>query len=203
MFTIVFSLVRLLLELCQLLSVGQIITLLKKLVKCDGKPKYSAELEKSDAKPIGIVNWDYFRKLSNCVEVPLYFLSFVFVGVLHRQCQCPSRGQWQAGIVAVFLAWIDLLLFLNKWPILGVYIGMLQKIISRFLTVAIIAILLLLAFGLAFYMAFFEPGLPVSFISHIKESQMCFQLVFIFIGHTFHEPCRGFCGGDIICHWWP
>ena len=181
------------------------------LVKCFSKPrKYSVEMESpvaepsvevemSDAKPI--VNWNYFRRLSNYVEIPLYVLSFVFVGVLHRQCLCPSRGQWQAGIVAVFLAWINLLLFLNKWPILGVYIGMLEKIILRFLTVAIIAILLLLAFGLAFYMAFFEPGLPVSFISHIKESQMCFQLVFISIGHTFHEPCRGFCGGDIIRHW--
>ena len=172
--TIVFSLLRLLMELCQLLHIGQIIKSLKKVWAKLVQRKYSVELENPVAKPTeegkGLINWDYFRRLSNYVEVPLYILTFVFVGVLHHKCLCPYRGQWQAGIIAVFFAWMDLLLFLNKWPILGVYIGMLQKIILRFLTVAIIAILLLLAFGLAFYMAFYEPDLPVSVSSGIIEA---------------------------------
>jgi hypothetical protein len=52
---------------------------------------------------------------------------------------------------------MDLILYLNKWPLLGVYIEMLWKIARRFFTVLLIAILLLLAFALAFYMTFYDP----------------------------------------------
>lgn len=105
----------------------------------------------------------------------MYILSLVFVTVVHRECLCPSREQWQAGTVAVFLAWIAFLLFLNKWPALGIYIGMFWKIILRFLMVTIIFSLLLIAFSFAFYMAFYEPALPVSdFITHLAYMiQLC------------------------------
>ncbi len=109
-----------------------------------------------------LIDWKYFKRESNYLEVTMYVLSLVFAGVLHRECFCPSRGQWQAGIIAVFFAWIDLILFLNKSPTFGVYIEMFRKIIVKFLAVSIIAVLLVIAFGLAFYMAFYEPDLPVS-----------------------------------------
>lgn len=91
----------------------------------------------------------------------MYILAIAFVSVFRNRCFCPTQGQWQAGIIAVFFAWIDLLLFLNKWPTLGIYVAMLWHITFRFLSVLIIAILLLVAFTLAFYMAFFEPQIHV------------------------------------------
>lgn len=151
MITIIFCLVRgLLFELCQLLNLPERIKLYLKKREC----------------PRGIWSWiniDYLKSPSNWLEVPMYFLSIVFVSVLDHDCLCPSRNQWRAGIIAVFFAWIDLLFFINKSPTLGVYIEMLKKIVLRFLMVSIIGFLFIIAFGLAFYMTFYEPDLPVSF----------------------------------------
>ena len=108
-----------------------------------------------------IIDWTYFRTY---LEIPLYILSIAFVSVFQHECLCPSRGQWQAGIIAVFFAWIDLIFYLNKWPLVGLYIQMLLRILQNFVKVLILAILLLFAFNLAFYMAFYEPDLPVSYL---------------------------------------
>ena len=64
--------------------------------------------------------------------------------------------------MALFLAWLNLLLFMNKWPGLGIYISMLLKIILNFVKVSIIALFLIISFGFGFYLAFYEPELPVS-----------------------------------------
>ena len=108
-----------------------------------------------------VIKLEYFRYLSNYLEIPMYVLSIAFVTTTNS-CFCPSRIQWQAGTVAMFFAWIDFILFLNKWPDLGIYIGIIWKITIRFLSVSLIAILLLLSFTFTFYMAFYEPDLPVS-----------------------------------------
>ena len=112
-----------------------------------------------------IIDWKYFQAPSNYMEIPLFILSIVFVSVFDHKCLCPSHGQWQAGFVAVFLAWIDLVLYLDTLPLFGIYIQMLWKIIQNFLKVLIMGLLLLFAFTLAFYMAFYEPELPVSYLS--------------------------------------
>ena len=109
------------------------------------------------------IDLEYFLVPSNYIEIPLFILSIVFVSVFQHDCLCPTRGQWQAGFIAVFLAWIDLALYLDKLPLFGIYIQMLLKIIRNFLKVSVMAVLLLFAFGFAFYMAFYEPDLPVSF----------------------------------------
>ena len=152
LFTICFAVLRLSMELCQLLNLPQ---LLRYLSPCFRFSKNGGDIKTN------FIEWKYFTLFSNYVEVPMYILSIVFVCVFHHECWCPSRWQWQTGTVALFLAWIALLLFLNKWPALGIYIGMLWKIILRFLTVTIILALLLIAFTFAFYMAFYEPSLPV------------------------------------------
>lgn len=112
------------------------------------------------------IDWEYFKSPSNYMEIPLFILSIIFVTVFHHGCLCPSRRQWQAGFIALFLAWIDLVLYLDKLPLFGIYIQMLLKIIRNFLKVLVMAVLLLLAFDFAFYMAFYEPALPVSQMSY-------------------------------------
>lgn len=105
---------------------------------------------------------EYFVDPSNYLEIPLHCLSIAFALVYMNHCFCASVLQWQVGTVAVFLAWMDLILYLNKWPLLGVYIEMLWKIARRFFTVLFIAILLLFAFSLAFYLTFYDPHTSVS-----------------------------------------
>ena len=110
------------------------------------------------------VNWSYWLDWTNYLEITLYSFSIAFV-IVFDDCFCPSDSQWQIGTVAVFFAWIDLLLFFYKLPKIGIYVGMMLQITRRFLNVVVIAILLFLAFGFAFYMAFYEPSIPVSFTS--------------------------------------
>ena len=53
------------------------------------------------------------------MEVPLFVSAVIFAVVFDRECLCPRDWQWQVGIVAVFLVWIDLLLYMRRMRILG------------------------------------------------------------------------------------
>lgn len=64
----------------------------------------------------------YFADFGICtlVEVPLFVSAIVFAVVFDRECLCPRDWQWQVGIVAVFLVWIDLILYMRRMRILGI-----------------------------------------------------------------------------------
>ena len=53
------------------------------------------------------------------------------------------------GAVAIFLAWIDLLLFIQKFPSLGIYVVMFTHVTQSFLKFSITFLLFTMAFGLA------------------------------------------------------
>ena len=110
---------------------------------------------------LACTHWEFFKSPINYMEVVMYILSIVFVSVSQNECLCPTRGQWQAGIIAVFFAWFDLLFFLNKWPLIGIYIEMWRRIILNFLKIAILAVFLIFAFGITFYLTFHEPHVQV------------------------------------------
>ena len=50
--------------------------------------------------------------------------------------------QWQIGAIAVFLAWIDLILFFAKFPRIGIYSLIFVKIISTFVKAVFVSALL-------------------------------------------------------------
>ena len=54
----------------------------------------------------------------NWLEVILFISSLIFVSV-YNDCQCTAKWQWQIGIIAVFLAWIDFIIFIRKLPLTG------------------------------------------------------------------------------------
>ena len=62
--------------------------------------------------------------------------------VFHVDCLCPLTWQWQIGVVAVFLGWIDLIVFISKFPFTGIYVLMLVKILYTFLRMLILSVLL-------------------------------------------------------------
>ena len=66
------------------------------------------------------------------------------------------------GTMAVFLAWIDFLLVIRKSPSLGIYVAMLEYIVKRFIKTVPVILMLVMAFGFAFFMLFFDPGTLVS-----------------------------------------
>ena len=51
--------------------------------------------------------------------------------------------------------------FIRNVPRIGIYVGMLLHICKTFLKMALLAILLVLGFSFAFYMAFFDPTFRV------------------------------------------
>lgn len=61
----------------------------------------------------------YLSDFANLIEVPLFICAIIFSTVFDGECQCPHLWQWQIGIVAVFFAWIDLILLMRKLQIFG------------------------------------------------------------------------------------
>ena len=105
---------------------------------------------------------EYLTDWVNWLEVPLYLSSIIFTAVFATPCLCVANWQWQVGVTAVFLGWTTLLFFLQKWPVMGVYVLMIANIIQTFLKAGVLALLLVIAFALAFYMLFFEADEMVS-----------------------------------------
>jgi len=104
----------------------------------------------------------YITDWVNWIEISLYILSIIFVSVFRTPCLCPEGWQWQIGVMAVLLAWIDLIVICSKFPSIGIYVIMFAKIVGTFLKVVFISILLVVTFGLTLYMTFSEPQLQVS-----------------------------------------
>ena len=108
---------------------------------------------------------EYLLDWVNWLELPLYLFSIIFTFVFATPCLCVYNWQWQIGVVAVFLGWIGLIAFLQKWSVTGVYVLMFVNILVSFLKIAFLALLLVIAFALAFYMLLFEPDEMVSEIT--------------------------------------
>ena len=58
----------------------------------------------------------YLRDWTNYLEVILYITSILFVTSAVQRCVCAAYWQWEVGVVAVFLAWIDFLIFIRILP---------------------------------------------------------------------------------------
>ena len=114
---------------------------------------------------------EYLQDWVNWLEIPLYLFSIMFTFVFATPCLCVYSWQWQIGVVAVFLGWIGLITFLRKWPVTGLYILMFVNIIVSFLKIAFLALLLVIAFALGFYMLLYEPDEMVSTVCIFKLSK--------------------------------
>ena len=98
------------------------------------------------------------------IKVSFYFQAFVrfgaflptiiFVFGFWNDCWCTPPWQWQIGALALFMAYINLLLTLKRMPILGVPITMLLNIVITFLKLIYLPVLLIIAFAIPFYMVF-------------------------------------------------
>ena len=95
------------------------------------------------------------------VKLLLYATSTIFVAVYWADCQCIALWQWQFGVIAVLLSWINLFVSITKFPLIGIYFVMLIQVFYTFLKVVLLSFLLVVAFALSFYMAFHEPSIVV------------------------------------------
>ena len=72
--------------------------------------------------------------------------------------------------MTVFVAWIRLFFELHQFPMVGLYVEMLQKILYQFINVSLVAVVLVFSFGIPFYMAFHDPTVEVMFTVHVYSS---------------------------------
>ena len=62
--------------------------------------------------------------------------------------------QWNVGTVSIFLCWINLVLFIQKFPRFGIYVVMFKDIMKTFFQFFIVFALFIIAFALAFFSLF-------------------------------------------------
>ncbi|XP_019851378.1 PREDICTED: transient receptor potential cation channel subfamily A member 1 homolog [Amphimedon queenslandica] len=99
----------------------------------------------------------YLLDWVNYLELLLFVFAILFAFIYTEDCYCPHKWQWELGAIAVFLSWIDLVIFVSKLPITGIYVVMFMNIFYIFLKLVFLAILLVLAFAFSFNMLFNDP----------------------------------------------
>ena len=75
--------------------------------------------------------WDYFLESTNYVEWALYLTTLMFVAdanSLTASSGVKSHWQWQIGSIAILLSWLELMLFIQKLPKIGIYVLMFQRL---------------------------------------------------------------------------
>ena len=131
--------------------------------------------------------------LFDWADVPSYVLVITFAVIFPYDCPCPPAWQWQIGIIGWFLAWITLLKFANKFPIVSKYVLMFWRIIQTFVKVAlIIGIPLILAFAWPFYLALHDPEVSVSLsqILRVYQCNYCNNILAFSIPKCWPSNCQ-------------
>lgn len=95
----------------------------------------------------------------NLLEWGVYVLAIVYVAdefqeSLDTSC---STAKKTIGALSIFLAWMALVLFIRKFPKLGIYVVMFTSILYTFTKFFMIYVLFLVAFALSFFTLFYDP----------------------------------------------
>ncbi|XP_060585014.1 transient receptor potential cation channel subfamily A member 1 homolog isoform X3 [Ruditapes philippinarum] len=95
-----------------------------------------------------------YINIENALEVSVFISSFLLVlDVKACQSQTGYRmpWQWNFGSISIVLAWIMLVLFIQKFPKLGIYVVMFRYILYTFFKFFLVFVLFIIAFGLGFF----------------------------------------------------
>ena len=98
--------------------------------------------------------WKYFNDFDNYFQLALYTLTIIFIRSFDHECWCSTPLRWQIGAFAVFFSWLNFIFVLKYMPYTAVPINMFLSICVAFLRMIFLPILLILAFGIPFYMVF-------------------------------------------------
>ncbi|XP_050696672.1 transient receptor potential cation channel subfamily A member 1 homolog [Eriocheir sinensis] len=86
----------------------------------------------------------------NLVEWACYVCAVIFVQDL-SDCPVKEGWQWQIGAMAVFLAWMNLLLFIRVFPFFGIYVIMFTEILTTFSSFFAVFFFFIVAFAMGFF----------------------------------------------------
>ncbi|XP_077979943.1 uncharacterized protein LOC144435234 [Glandiceps talaboti] len=91
----------------------------------------------------------YILEISNYVDWGMYISTFIFILPFSEK---PCAAQWKAGAIAVFLSWINLILYFRRIDMFGIYIVMFFQVVKSFMKALVVILLFIAAFTSAFYM---------------------------------------------------
>jgi len=108
----------------------------------------------------------YFFEFKNCLVISSLVSSIIFVTSygFKSGCQCPVSWQWQFGAFSLLISWMSLILVFKQIRLTGIYVEMLIHIVFTFSKLFVFAALLVISFGLTFYMIFFRPVSQVIYV---------------------------------------
>uniref|UniRef100_A0A8B9TAX1 Transient receptor potential cation channel subfamily A member 1 n=1 Tax=Anas platyrhynchos TaxID=8839 RepID=A0A8B9TAX1_ANAPL len=91
----------------------------------------------------------YLLDYSNLLDWTIYTTSIIFVSSLF--INTPAHLQWECGAIAVYLSWMNFLLYLQRFENYGIYVVMFWEILRTLIRIAVVFFFLILAFGLSFF----------------------------------------------------
>ena len=106
--------------------------------------------------------WRYFKNSDNYFQLALYLSIIIFIRGFDNECWCSTPWQWQIGAFAVFFSWINFIFVLKYMPYTAVPINMFLSICWTFLKLIFLPIVLILAFGIPFYMVFVRTTMSMN-----------------------------------------
>ncbi|GAB0086812.1 transient receptor potential cation channel subfamily A member 1 [Sergentomyia squamirostris] len=94
--------------------------------------------------------WQYLLEPINLVSWTLHVSALTMISALFCGGHI-SDAHYSAASVTVFLSWFNLLLFLQRFDQVGIYVVMFLEILQTLIKVLMVFSILIIAFGLAFY----------------------------------------------------
>nr|XP_056710881.1 transient receptor potential cation channel subfamily A member 1 [Euleptes europaea] len=92
----------------------------------------------------------YLLDYSNLLDWTIHSTSIIFVSSLFIKID-QAALQWECGAIAIFLSWMNFLLYLQRFENYGIYVVMFWEILRTLLRIAVVFFFLILAFGLSFH----------------------------------------------------
>ena len=115
----------------------------------------------------------------------VFMLSFFLES---RIQQVNFTQKWNAGAISVFLTWVNLLLFLTRFPYFGVYVEMFVEVLGTVLRVLVVFGIFIVAFSLSFYALLRElPTFNTVERSLMKVKFIVFTNIFPRSSHKYHS----------------
>lgn len=121
--------------------------------------------------------YQYLFEPINFVSWLLYIASFIMVSPIFLDGH-KCNMLFSAASLTVFLSWFNLLLYLQRFDQIGIYVVMFLEILQTLIKVLLVFSILIIAFGLAFYIL-------LSQVSHLQPNHLSFTSIPMSLLRTF------------------
>ncbi|XP_032598623.1 transient receptor potential cation channel subfamily A member 1 isoform X2 [Drosophila grimshawi] len=119
----------------------------------------------------------YLVETVNLISWVLYISALIMIAPAFRSDGAINTIHYSAASIAVFLSWFRLLLFLQRFDQVGIYVVMFLEILQTLIKVLLVFSILIIAFGLAFYILLSKIIDPQPNPNHLSFSNIPMSLV--------------------------